>query len=304
MTYLPQRRLPNRRARRSVRHAIACVGLLAFFALASSPQSSPPPDAPKAPDGLFDRIVANQAKTDATLELFERIQRVETRKSATDPKPSDVRTWRVFPAGPATVKIPLSSDGRPLSQSAYRSDLEKLERYLLWAARSGRDQREAYARAERKRKERTDLVSSARQAFLFTKDGEESRDGRNLTKYALTPNPKYKPTTRNGAIFAKVRGTVWVDESSAQVVRIEGTVVEDISLALFLAQVYKGSHFMQERQEIDGVWLPTLEEYDFDGHKFIFPISIHERTTYSHYRRVGSPAEAAQLVRNELNGKN
>jgi hypothetical protein len=83
--------------------------------------------------------------------------------------------------------------------------------------------------------------------------------------------------------------------------KIEGRVTEDISLAMFLAKVYRGSYFMQERYEMaPGVWLPTYQQYDFEGRKFVIPFSIHERTLYSDYQRVGPPKEAVEVVRDEL----
>jgi hypothetical protein len=117
----------------------------------------------------------------------------------------------------------------------------------------------------------------------------------------MVPNAKYKATTRNAVIFSKVRGTVWIDEKSGELARIEGSVMEDISISLFLAKVYKGSHFMQERYEMaSGQWFPTYEQYDFDGRKFVVPFSMHERTFYSDYKRVGPPKEAVGVVRDEL----
>ncbi len=58
---------------------------------------------------------------------------------------------------------------------------------------------------------------------------------------------------------------------------------------------------MQERYELaPGLWFPTFEQYDFDGRKFLLPFSIHERTFYSNYKKVGPPAEAIELVHAEL----
>lgn len=125
-----------------------------------------------------------------------------------------------------------------------------------------------------------------------------------LAKYSMKPNPSYKATTRNAMLFTRVEGTIWIDEKSSQLARIEGHVTEDIVLALFLAKVYKGSYFMQERYELEpGVWLPTFQQYDFDGRKFVVPFSIHERTFFTNYKRVGRPAEAAAVVRDELDKK-
>jgi hypothetical protein len=117
----------------------------------------------------------------------------------------------------------------------------------------------------------------------------------------MDPNPAFKPNSRATSIYPRVRGTVWIDETTGELARIEGEVTEDISLGLFLARVYKGSRFMQERYEmVPGLWLPSFSQYDFDGRKFLSSFALHERTFYSKYRRVGTPKEALELVRSEL----
>ena len=250
---------------------------------------------------FFTKVISNQKQTDAALDHYERIERTEFRKLGSDPKPYEVKVWRVFPAGTGVDKILLSPDAKPISPDSYRAELVKLEKQLVWAAQQGLPQKEAYAKLERKRKERNDLIDSTRQAFLFTQVGEELRGNRKLAKYSMAPNPKFKPASRNATLFTKVRGFLWIDEESSQLARVEGSVTEDISLGLFLAKIYKGSHFMQERYEIaPGVWLPAFQQYDFEGRKFFSSFSFHERTTYSNYRRVGPPSEALQLVRAEL----
>jgi hypothetical protein len=54
------------------------------------------------------------------------------------------------------------------------------------------------------------------------------------------------------------------------------------------------------REFAPGIWLPTYQQYDFDGRKFLVSFSIHERTFYSDYKRVGPPGEAVNIVRTEL----
>jgi hypothetical protein len=255
-------------------------------------------------EDLISRVIANQKKLDAQLDVFERIEKTELRKTADATQTPEVKVWRVFPAGTGTDKIVLSPEGKPISAESYRADLEKLEKQLIWAAQQGSAQREAYAKLEKRRKERNDLIDTTRQAFVFTKLGEEARGAEMLAKYSMKPNPSYKATTRNAMLFTRVEGTIWIDEKSSQLARIEGHVTEDIVLALFLAKVYKGSYFMQERYELEpGVWLPTFQQYDFDGRKFVVPFSIHERTFFTNYKRVGRPAEAAAVVRDELDKK-
>ena len=267
----------------------------------STQPEQPVTEASAASGDMFSRVIANEKRVDANLNVYERVERVEIRKTGSDPQPSEVKVWRVFPAGTGTSKIPLTTETKPTSAESYRAALEKLQTTLIWAAETGPAQREAYAKVERRKKERNDLIDSTRKAFLFTKAGEEVRGDRVLVKYEMTRNPAFKPSTRNEMVFAKVQGTLWIDKETSQLAKIEGHVTEDITLALFLAKVYQGSYFMQERYEMaPGIWLPSYQQYDFDGRKFVVPFSIHERTFYTNYKRVGPPKEAAELVRGEL----
>jgi hypothetical protein len=58
---------------------------------------------------------------------------------------------------------------------------------------------------------------------------------------------------------------------------------------------------MQERWELaPGLWLPTYSQYDFDGRRLFVNFSVHERTFYTQYKRIGPPKEAVEEIRAEL----
>src|ERR1700737_1663624 len=250
---------------------------------------------------LLDRVIANQKKNDLAQFTYERIERLEIQKWAGGSQQPEIKTTRAVPAGTGIDRIPVGPDGKPVDAAAYRAELEKLERTLSWAAEEGRAQREAYEKIAKKQKERSDLIDATRTAFLYTFIAREPRGERMLLKYRIIPNPAYKPTSRATAIFSKVRGYLWIDEEAAQLARVEGEVTDDISIGGFLAKVYKGSHFMQERYEMaPGLWFATYSQYDFDGRRLFVSFSIHERTFYSQYRRIGPPKEALQAIRAEL----
>src|SRR6266566_3090350 len=274
---------------------------LAFAADAAAQSAVPdttPTIGPTKPD-LFKRIIANQKKGEAALDLYERIERVETRKNPNDPTPSAVKISRVIPSGTGMVRIALGPDGKPKDSAAYRADLESLALALLVS--DNRSQREALEKYAKKKKDRNDLIDATHNAFLFTLIANEQRGERALSKYKMDPNPAFKPTSRFTSIFLKVRGLVWIDETSGELARIEGDVTEDISVGLFLGKIYKGSHFMQERYEfVLGLWLTSFSQYDFDGRKLFSGFSVHERTFYSNYRYIGPPKEALAAVRQEL----
>jgi hypothetical protein len=246
----------------------------------------------------LDRVIANQKRNDEALDIYERIERRESRKAGTPP---EIKITRVVPAGTGVDHIPVGPDGKPTDPTAYRTELEKLERSLTWAAEDGHAQREAYDKIARKQKDRAELIDATRSAFLYTFVDCESRGDRILSKYRMEPNPAYKPTSRATAIFAKVRGYAWIDEAASQLARVDVEVTDDISIGGFLAKVYKGSHFMQERYEMaPGLWLPSYSQYDFDGRRLFVAFSIHERTLYTRYHRIGPPKEALAAIRSEL----
>jgi hypothetical protein len=280
--------------------AVLLQVLAAAPAQQSAVSSSAQTVAPE-PSSLFDRVIANQKKADAALEVYERIERLETRKNRNDPSAASAKLSRVIPSGTGMTKIPIGPDRQPTDAAAYQASLAGLERALALIVNDHRSQRDALEKYAKKRKERIDLIDATRNAFLFKFVAHEQRGGRELSKYEMSPNPAFKPTSRFTSIFPKVHGFVWVDENSQELARIEGDVTEDISIGLFLGKIYKGSHFMQERYEVQpGLWLPSFSQYDFDGRRFFSGFSVHERSFYSNYRYIVPPKEALDAIRKEL----
>jgi hypothetical protein len=280
---------------------VMLVSVLAWSAAAQSalPDSAATMGQPK--QGLFDRVIANQKKNDQAMDLYERIERVETRKNSNEFTPPVEKAFRVIPSGTGMDRIPVQPDGRPADWAAYRMELERLEKALTLALEESRSQHEALEKYAKKKKDRNELIDATRNAFFFKLVAREPRGDRLLSKYTMEPNPAFKPTSRFTAIYAKVHGFIWIDDDSEQLARVEGEVTEDISVGLFLGKIYKGSHFMQERYEFfPGLWLASFSQYDFDGRKLFSAFSVHERTFYSDYRYIGPPSEALAAVQREL----
>lgn len=287
-----------------IRDFTPVIFLLLAASARTAAQSATPVSEPAVapePSKLLDRVITNQKKDEAALDVYERLERLETRKNAKDPVPSSVKIARVIPSGTGMDKIPVNADGHPSDAEAYRARLESLEHALTLIVNNNRSQRDALEKYAKKRKERNDLIDATRKAFNFTFVAREPRGDRLLAKYEMTPNPAFKPTSRLASIFPKVHGYVWIDDEAGELARIEGEVIEDISIVLFLGKIYKGSHFMQERYEVlAGLWQPNFSQYDFDGRKFFSGFSMHERTFYSNYRYIGPPKEAIEAIRKEL----
>src|SRR5713226_1597099 len=200
--------------------ALLSLALAADAAAQSVVPDSTPTIGPAKPD-LFIRIIANQKRGEAALDLYERIERVETRKNSGDPAPATIKITRVIPSGTGMFRIPVGDDGKPGDSAAYRADLEKLARSLALLVNDAGSQRDALEKYAKKKKDRNDLIDATHNAFLFTFLAKEPRNDRTLSKYKMEPNPAFKPTSRLTAIFPKVRGFLWIDEASCELARIE-----------------------------------------------------------------------------------
>jgi hypothetical protein len=302
LTEIPSVKSTMRASTLFVCAAFLCVSTVGLStAAAQTPgASSPPAQSEDEKRAMLDRVIANQKKNDEGQAIYERIERLETRKGPAG-TPPEMKISRTVPAGTGVAHIPVGPDGKPTDANLYHAELEKLERSLTWASDEGRAQRDAYDKIAKKQKDRSELIEATRSAFLYTLIVREPRGDRILSKYRMDPNPAFKPTSRATSIFAKVRGYAWIDEAAGQLARVEVEVTDDISIGGFLAKVYKGSHFMQERYEMaPALWLPSYSQYDFDGRRLFVSFSIHERTFYTQYRRIGPPKEALATIRAEL----
>jgi hypothetical protein len=252
---------------------------------------------------LIARMIANQHKDDRAIDEFERVEHMVARQGG---KNSDVlsdRTERILPSGTGTMRLPVDQEGLPLSEDLHRQQLQYAVSALDLYLHPNDHMRQSLAKFEKRHRDRAELLDAAAKAFKVTWAGRETRGSRTYAKLLLEPDPNYKAGSRFATTFEHIRAVLWVEESQAQMARIEGDIASDIVFVGGIAgKVYRGGHFVMEQSEAaPGVWLPTLYTYDVDGRKFLFGFSIHERTEANRYRRVGPPAQEIEVIRAELN---
>lgn len=248
------------------------------------------------------RALANQHQNDARLNEYERIERRQAYRPGGEFLAKD-ELFRVVPAGTGNVKVQLEENNEVVSPLLYRKQLEGVEQALLIATNPKDPRYKTKAdKWNTRQRERREIVDAIGYAFDFRFIGYETRNGRLLAKIALEPRPNFKTTSRNAALLQNVRGTVWLEEKSAQLVRAEAEIVRDVLFGGgILGKVNRGGRIVIEQTEVEpGIWLPTLYDYDLKGRRFIFPFELREITEARTYRRIGPPAEALRLIRTEL----
>ena len=93
----------------------------------------------------------------------------------------------------------------------------------------------------------------------FSLARREMVNGRSTILVNFEPRPGADPQTRQGSIAKVLKGTIWVDEATREVVRAEATAIDSVSFgAGFVARLNEGATVSLTRERVDdGVWLPT-----------------------------------------------
>jgi hypothetical protein len=276
--------------------------LLSSTAASSSTQNAPGWSAPATPaqiQGLVTRVIENQHRDDEALQQYERKERIVSRRGKASA--SNERTTEVVSAGDRIIRVELERDGQTANADVigqrWQQAIEELTRE---AKTDDADVDQNGVPEGRLRRERYEMVEAIGRAFCFHWIGRVNQDG-----HIFEPDPTFKSSKLFAMVYAHTVGTVWVDEASSQVVRLEVSLKDDLSLAEgLIVKVYRGAHATLQQDEVaTGIWEPTHYSYDFEGRKLVLgTLSGHERMDASDYRRLGSPGEILATIRGEHPG--
>jgi hypothetical protein len=250
---------------------------------------------------LVARAIADQHADDNALNEYDRTEHTISREPGKEAAPAET-VDRVFPIGTGEVRVALNRGGKPVDAASIEQSWRNIEKFL--EIRSHPDDpaiRPEFEKAERRERGHAEMVDAIASAFRFRWAGRGTIDGRPMIELAFEPDPTYKSSERYASVFAHTVGSVWFDESSGQVARLEAKLREDVPFyGGIVAKIYSGSWLTVAQSEVaPGVWLPVAASYDIEGRKFLFGASWRGQIEASGYRRVGPPAEALTLVQRE-----
>jgi hypothetical protein len=123
----------------------------------------------------------------------------------------------------------------------------------------------------------------------FTLARRETVRGRAMIVVTFKPKANARPETSQGRIARVFQGSIWVDEAMREVVRVEATAIDDMTVGMGLvARLNEGTKATLTREPIDGdVWLPTSVRLAGQGRALLFRrLNIDQRIEWFDYRRV------------------
>ena len=132
-------------------------------------------------------------------------------------------------------------------------------------------------------------VTDTAEALELVLERRERQNGRDLLVVTFSPKPGAQPQTREGRLARLFRGTIFVDEAEAEVVRVEAVAVDDISYGLgVVARLKEGATVTLVRERVDAeTWLPTSIRFLGDGRAMLFrKLHVDHVIEWFDYRRV------------------
>lgn len=186
-------------------------------------------------------------------------------------------------------------NGHPPKAPRLRKNRQKLSRMLS----NSKFRRQQFKDQQQDLQRENKILSEMPAAFHYRLVGEEN----GLVRLRFRPNPDYSPKSHEALILTGMAGTMWIDSQARRIERIDGTLIQDVTMGWGLVvRLNSGGKFeMQQKKLADGAWKMNRLRVDFDGHKFVFVgVHVHEKLYSRSFHEVPdhlTVAEAVKLLR-------
>lgn len=228
-------------------------------------------------------------RTDVHMNLFGRLGTGGTRVLEVYPSANRELTYRRIIERNG---VPVGAEERAEQDRQYRARAAAVRRRPITEhADEGREREAASRRATERGQRRIDDVLDALQ---FRVKGRTVHEGVPAIVVSFTARPGARPDTREGRTARSFAGTAWIDEASAEVMRIEARSIEDIAFGFgVVARLGMGTEATVTRRPVDqDLWMPTRLTLTGRGRAALFrTLVIDFAVDWFDYRRLeGDPA--------------
>ncbi len=266
----------------------------------------PPADAALDIPALLRDLASNQSEVDRRINDYTYTRKVTEREVSDrgEIKKEKLTVYEVYPiAGWGRVQKLVSENGVALTPERAAKEERRVAEELAKA------EQEAPKREEERRRKRAERAAKVRQReggeAVTDEDGDddvgiatflracelvsprrERFDARETIVFDFRPRASFRPRTRGESIVSKLAGTIWVDPTDRQVMRLEAKFIEGFKVGGGLAAIKSGSAFVFEQTRLeDGVWLPRFSQVNVAVRLLFLGKSINETHEFSDYKR-------------------
>jgi hypothetical protein len=200
-------------------------------------------------------------------------------------------TERVVETSAGKVRRLMAEDGQPLTAEKTAAERSKLD--AIAADPEGfRRRSQAQKDDEQHAKDMFGLLGKA---FVF----EGMRTEGESVRIEFKPDPSYEPQSMEERVLHGMVGTIWVDQKSSRLHRLEGRLPADVSIGFgLIATVKAGSNFATQRAPVPGdEWKTSMMDTDINGRAIFFKaIGKKEHAERTDFVPVAKDVTVAQAV--------
>lgn len=175
----------------------------------------------------------------------------------TDKDERGTKTYQVTTILGTPYQRLVAINGKPLAYEEVAEEKSKLERAIT-ERRAESPQKRAERISKYKAERRRDhiLLAQLTKAFDFHLQGEQQIDGHDVYVLKATSRKGYRPPNRDSRVLTGMEGTLWIDKSTFQWVKVEAHVIHPVSIEGVMAKVEPGTQFELEKAPVGGgIWL-------------------------------------------------
>jgi hypothetical protein len=203
------------------------------------------------------------------------------------------RLWteRVVETSSGKVRRLIEEDGQPLTAEQAAAERAKLDG-IAADPEGFRKRSQAQKDDEQHAKEMFGLLGKA---FVF----EGMRTEGESVRIEFKPDPNYEPQSMEERVLHGMVGTIWVDQKSSRLHRLEGRLPADVSIGFgLIATVKAGSNFATQRAPVPGdEWKTSMMDTDINGRAIFFKaIGKKEHAERTDFVPVAKDVTVAQAV--------
>jgi hypothetical protein len=226
------------------------------------------------PQELVRQVIHNELRDDAEDMTHWRFRK-------TDVKGGVSKTWDVVETKHGEVQRLLAIDGHPLTKQQQLTDEARMQQFL--ASASEQQQRKQNTSSDFSKEQ--NLMKLLPNALTYRYAGEEH----GLIHLTFTPNPDFRPSTREAEVFHHMAGDFWISKFNMRLEEFSGRITSRVEFGWgLLGHLNEGGTFNVKQAEVaKGHWDIILLDTNITGKALFFhTITVKEKMTEYDYHRV------------------
>ncbi|MBZ5537368.1 MAG: hypothetical protein LAO31_15540 [Acidobacteriia bacterium] len=280
------------------------MGLLLIFSMGgcwavTTPGSPQSPEQP-APGALMREVVALQIRNiDGRYHFrYNEEEITEDLDAEGNPRHFDTKLMQWIHTEYDSYAKYLAINGAFYGAPVLADQQNKIDQQIKEAEAKPESQRRALReKAVKEREKEKDFIRSLPEAFEFQPLGEQTINGHPSWIFSFTPRPGFHPPSRETTFLKTLTGKIWITENEHQLIRLKGTLEDDVDFGAGLfGSVKKGSTItLEQLPGPTGFWFPSFTEMEFRAKVFVKGQNRIETSRYSQYAEISNPKKKIEV---------